>query len=149
MQRRMKMRSERSVKIEKPEFVTIAKAVIILVSMIHLIFASIHVKALLLLENETCGFIMFLFVLMGLVAMFEVLRIRADRITEKLFTVVVCVAASGLGVYLISIYRYAIANQRALAVGNVDRAVLFSVAIVAAYVISAVCIILDMAAKKQ
>lgn len=141
--------SEKKVKVGRPEFITLAKLIIIAVSMVHLIFTSIHVKALLLLENETCGFVMFLFILIGLVALFEVTRIREDRMTEKIFTVVVCVATSALGIYLTSIYRYAIENQRALVATNVNRAVLFSAVIVAAYLISAIFIIIDMITKKS
>lgn len=122
----------------------IAKAVIFIVSIGHLIFTNIHVKALLLLEHEMCGFIMFLFVLVGLVALFEATRIRNDAVTEKAATAAICAAAGGLGFYLISIYKNAIAVQRSLDIAVVNKAALFSTVVVLAYAISAVLIIVDV-----
>lgn len=131
-------------KVEGLELTTIANIMIRVISIVHLIFASVHVKALLLLENEICGFGMFLFVLFGLVTMFESTRIRGDRILEKVFTAVLCVVTSGLGWYLTSVYRYAIANQRALETAAVSRAAGFSMAIIAVYLISGVLLVIDL-----
>ena len=121
----------------------IAKAIIIISSVVHLIFTNIHVKALLLLEHEMCGFVMFLFVLAGLVALFEATRIKKKEVAERIFTALICFAAAGLGLYLVTIYRNAISVQRSLDVGVVNRAVVFSLAIIAAYVISGVLLIAD------
>lgn len=114
------------------------------ISIVHLIFTSIHVKALLLLENEICGFGMFLFILFGLVTMFESTRIRNDRILEKVFTAVLCVVTSGLGCYLTSVYRYAIASQRGLETAAVSRAAGFSMAVIGIYLIGAVLLVIDL-----
>ena len=43
--------------VEKIELTTIANAMIRVASIAQLVFTSIHVKALLLLENEICGFV--------------------------------------------------------------------------------------------
>ena len=50
---------------------TVAKLLIAVAAIAHLIFTYVHTSALLLLENQICGFIMFLFVLLGLVTLFE------------------------------------------------------------------------------
>lgn len=126
------------------ELTTIAKAMIRAASIAQLVFTGIHVKALLLLDNEICGFTMFLFVLFGLMTMFETTRIRNDRMLEKLVTAVICAITAGFGVYLTSIYRYAIANQRALETAMVNRAVFFSLIIIATYLISGVFIVTDL-----
>ena len=102
----------------------------------------------LLLEHEMCGFIMFLFVLAGLVALFETTRIRPGEKKEKIFTVMTSFVAAGLGGYLHSIYRNAIAYQRALDVAVVNKAVIFSIAIIAAYIIAGVLILADLAINK-
>ncbi|WP_313185720.1 hypothetical protein [Lacrimispora sp.] len=122
----------------------IAKAMIIISSVAHLIFTNIHVKALLLLEHEMCGFIMFLFVLMGLVALFETTRIKKKEAAERIFTALICFVTAGLGLYLVMIYRDAISVQRSLDVGVVYRAVVFSMAIILAYVISGLLLIADL-----
>lgn len=122
----------------------IAKAIIIISSLVHLVFTNIHVKALLLLEHEMCGFIMFLFVLIGLVALFEATRIKKSEIAERIFTALICFVTAGLGSYLIMIYRNAISVQRSLDVSVVNRAVIFSGAIILAYVIAGILLIADL-----
>jgi len=122
----------------------IAKAMIIISSVVHLIFTNIHVKALLLLEHEMCGFVMFLFVLIGLVALFEATRIKKIEKAERIFTALICFVTAGLGSYLVMIYRDAISVQRSLDVGVVYRAVVFSMAIILAYVISGLLLIADL-----
>lgn len=126
------------------QLTSVAKVIIIISSMVHLIFTNIHVKALLLLEHEMCGFVMFLFVLMGLVALFETTRIKKKEIAERIFTALICFVTAGLGLYLVVIYRNAISMQRSLDVGVVNRAVVFSMAIILAYVISSLMLIADL-----
>lgn len=126
-----------------------AKGLIAVGSMVHLIFASIHVKALLLLENEICGFIMFLFVLFGLVTLFEMTRIRKNQLSAHMFTAALCLVTSGFGFYLTTIYRQAIASQRALETAPVNRAVGFSMALIGAYIVAGVLLFLDIAVRKE
>lgn len=130
------------------QFTNIAKAMITIFAIGHLIFANIHVSALLLLENEICGFIMFLFVLAGLVALFETTRIRPKEKRERVYTVMISFAAAGLGCYLASIYRNAIAVQRALDVAVVNKAVVFSAVIIAAYVVAGTLILAELAINR-
>ena len=122
----------------------IAKAIIIISSLVHLIFTNIHVKALLLLEHEMCGFVMFLFVLLGLVALFETTRIKKREVAERIFTALICFVTAGIGFYLVTIYRNAISVQRSLNVSVVNHGVLFSMAILLAYLISGILIIADL-----
>ena len=127
----------------KIEIVTAAKVIIAVTAIMHLVFTSIHVDALLLLENEICGFVMFLFVLFGLVTLFETTRIKEDG-PEKLFTVFLGLLTSAMGVYLIRIYQEAIRIQASLDVATVRKAVVFSMVIIGAYVISAFLLGADM-----
>lgn len=127
---------------------SIAKVIIVVFAIVHLIFTNIHASALLLLENEICGFIMFLFVLTGLVALFETTRIRPGEKKERILTVLFSLVAAGLGCYLVSIYKNAIAVQRSLDVAVVNKAVVFSTVIIAAYVIAGILLVLDLAVNK-
>ena len=68
---------------------TVAKLLIAVAAIAHLIFTYVHTSALLLLENQICGFIMFLFVLLGLVTLFES-----------------CGHGGRLGIYLSNSYPY-------------------------------------------
>lgn len=126
----------------------IAKGIVVFVAVVHLIFTNIHVNALLLLEHELCGFVMFLFVLSGLLALFETTRIRDNQVKEKIITVCICFLTSGLGMYLIMIYRNAIASQASLDAATVNKAVIFSTAIAVAYVVAAILIIIDLTRKE-
>ena len=130
------------------QLTNIAKAIIIVFAMGHLIFTNVHVSALLLLENEICGFVMFLFVLAGLVALFETTRIRPKEKRERIFTIVISFAAAALGSYLVSIYQYAISFQRALDVAIVTKAMMFSIVIIAAYIIAGIMILADLALNR-
>jgi hypothetical protein len=53
-----------------------AKLLVAAAAIVHLIFTYVHTNALLLLEDQICGFIMFLFVLLGLVTLFEATQIQ-------------------------------------------------------------------------
>ena len=134
---------------ENDSLMIVARALIAVVAIGHLIFTSIHVKALLLLENEICGFVMFLFVLFGLVALFESTRIKKDHLKEWVITAVICFVTAGFGGYLVSIYRYAIANQRSLEPAKVVKAVGFSGVIMAVYVVAGVLLLVDFAKRMK
>lgn len=122
--------------IERIEAVTVAKVVIAITAIMHLVFTSIHVDALLLLENEICGFVMFMFVLFGLVTLFETSRIKEDG-PEKIFTILLSLLTTVMGIYLVTIYQEAIRIQASLDVAIVRKAIFFSLIIIGAYVLSA------------
>lgn len=130
------------------QLTNIAKVIIMVFAIVHLIFTNIHTSALLLLENEICGFIMFLFVLIGLVALFETTRIRAEAKKERLLTAFASFTAAGLGGCLVSIYKNAIAIQRSLDVAVVNKAAVFSMVMIAAYVMAGCLLLLDSAINK-
>jgi len=134
---------ENKKKVENENLVIVAKAMIGIVAIVHLIFTSIHVRALLLLENEICGFLMFLFVLFGLVALFESTRMKEDHLKEWILTAVICFLTAAFGGGLVRIYQAAIANQRSLEPALVIRAVRFSGVMIALYVVSGILLLID------
>ena len=67
-----------------------AKLLVAAAAIVHLIFTYVHTNALLLLEDQICGFIMFLFVLLGLVTLFEATQIHGERIREEVLTALLC-----------------------------------------------------------
>ena len=122
----------------------IAKGLIAVSSLAHLIFAGIHVKALLLLENEICGFLMFLFILFGLVTLFEMTRIREGQLSGQALTAAFCFVTIGFGFGLTSIYRQAIAAQKALETAMVTKAAGFSFLLMAAYALAGGLLVLEL-----
>ena len=123
--------------IEKIEVVMTAKVLIAITAITHLVCTSIHVDALLLLENEICGFVMFLFVLFGLVALFETSRIKEEG-PEKIFKILFNLLTSAMGIYLVAIYQEAIRIQASLEIATVRKAIIFSEIIIGAYMLSSV-----------
>ena len=89
---------------------TVAKLLIAVAAIAHLIFTYVHTSALLLLENQICGFIMFLFVLLGLVTLFESTQVHVSRSFAGYATIALCAATVGmggrLGIYLSNSYPY-------------------------------------------
>lgn len=120
-----------------------ATALIAVAAMVHLVFNYIHTNALLLLENEICGFLMFMFVLMGLVALFQATRLKDGEALGKYVGAAVCLATDFFGWKLVEIYRYAIQNQRALDVATVQKALWLSIGLMAAFAVAAVMLIAD------
>lgn len=135
MQKRVMIMNKKN--IEKIEVVMTAKVLIAITAITHLVFTSIHVDALLLLENEICGFVMFLFVLFGLVALFETSRIKEEG-PEKIFTILFNLLTSAMGIYLVAIYQEAIRIQASLEIATVRKAIIFSEIIIGAYMLSSV-----------
>ena len=120
-----------------------AVALIAVAAIVHLIFNYIHTNALLLLADEICGFLMFMFVLMGLVALFQATRIKDGEPLGKLVGAAVCLITDFFGYKLVAIYNYAIQNQPSLDVATVQKALWFSVALMAAFAVAAVILIMD------
>lgn len=112
-------------------------------AILHLIFQYVHTNALLLLADEICGFLMFMFVLMGLVALFQATRVRDGEALGKLVGAAVCLIADFFGYKLVAIYQYAIQNQPSLEVATVQKAVWLSVAVMAVFAVAAVILIVD------
>lgn len=121
----------------------LAKALIAVAAIVHLIFNYVHTNALLLLEDEICGFLMFMFVLMGLVALFQATRVRDGEPLGKWVGAAVCLITDFFGWKLAEIYRYALANQRGLDAGPVKAALWLSIGIMAAFAVAAVLLIVD------
>ena len=115
------------------ELVTIAKLLIAVAAIVQLIFAEVHIAALLLMENEICGFLMFLFVLTGLIALFEATRINKEEMKDKLIT----------------IYRNAISIQRSIDVSIMNKAIVFCFGIIAMFLVSGMLVFIDIIKSKK
>lgn len=92
----------------------IARFAVMIAAISHLVLTPIHVSALLKLENQICGFVMFMFVLMGLAGLFEASRLKRPTASSLALAFVILLVVVGLGLYLASIYQHALANQRSL-----------------------------------
>lgn len=114
-----------------------AKLVMVIVPLLHLILTPIHVAALLKLEDQICGFVMFLSVLVGLVVLFEATRVKDDEMASKVLFMLFMLADCLLLFWLLGIYRYALGYQQTLREPEVVvRAVTLTVSMLVCYGIS-------------
>ena len=72
---------------------------------------------------------MFLFVLLGLVTLFESTQVHVSRSFAGYATIALCAATVGMGADLVSIYQTAIRTQNSLEPAMVYKAVWFSLAL--------------------
>lgn len=126
-----------------------AKLMIAAAAIVHLIFTNIHTKALLLLENEICGFYMFIYVLMGLVLLFECTQIKPGHDLEKVLIAVFTGITTVPATLLIHIYLSACRTQRELDTAVVMKAVYMSAILLAVFAVAALLLLIDIAMDKR
>jgi uncharacterized membrane protein len=92
----------------------VAKYLVIGCALTNLVLSPTYVNGLLKLENEICGFVMFLFILLGLVALFQASRYKGGREISLALNLLALVLVIALGLYLCTIFADALANQKTL-----------------------------------
>ena len=92
----------------------LARITLIVLPLVHLILSPVHVGALLKLENEISGFLMFLSILFGLVVLFQATRMKADEPIGQLLCILGVCVVIGLTFALLSIYNDALRFQKPL-----------------------------------
>lgn len=130
-------------------FVNLARVLIASAAIAHLILNNVHTRALLLLENEICGFYMFIFVLMGLVLLFECTQIKPGYSLQKVLTVVFSLVTAVPAILLIRIYLDACQTQRQLDTAVVMRAVYLSVILLCVFFAAAILLAADVVLSKR
>ena len=112
---------------------TVAKLLIAVAAIAHLIFTYVHTSALLLL--------------LGLVTLFESPQVHVSRSFAGYATIALCAATVGMGADLVSIYQTAIRTQNSLEPAMVYKAVWFSLALMAMFALSGVLLLIDTCRK--
>jgi uncharacterized membrane protein len=92
----------------------VAKYIVIVCALANLVLSPTYVSGLLKLENEICGFVMFLFILLGLVALFQASRYKGGVDISLALNLIALILVFALGLYLCSIFSDALANQKTL-----------------------------------
>ena len=110
-----------------------ATRVIVFAAIIHLILSNIQIKTLTVLENEISGFVMFMFVLVGLACLFNAVRFKDLTIRKIILTIVMLLAVIGIGSYLVYIYVYSIGHQNLLKASEVMPGIILSSVMLALY----------------
>lgn len=101
-------------RVSEATLLLVAKLLVVGAAIANLILSPTYVSALLKLENEICGFVMFLFILFGLVALFQATRYKRDHAISVVLNLLSLVLVIILGLYLASIFSDALKSQRTL-----------------------------------
>lgn len=99
---------------EKITFLGIAKIVVCAFAILNMISIPTYSGALLLLENEICGFVMFGFMLFGLVAIFGAIRLDPNKLGRVVFLCSALAVALLFAALLLNILFDALYNQASL-----------------------------------
>lgn len=137
----------------------IAKYIICLSAILHLILSSYQIQAINKLSNELCGIAMFLFILFGFVCLFNAIRLKEPKGKNLIFSILMLVLTIGTGGYLLSIYFDSLAHQKNLVedaamAAAVKQGVTLSIVVLALYLIGLVetivaCIYYHKTLKKK
>lgn len=111
-----------------------ATRIVVFTSIIHLILSNIQIKTLTVLENEISGFVMFMFILIGLACLFNAVRFKDLTIRKIILTIVMLLVVIGVGSYLVYIYVYSIGHQNLLKASEVMPGIILSSVILGLYI---------------
>jgi succinate dehydrogenase hydrophobic anchor subunit len=126
----------------------VGKLIVAVASILHLVMSQVHVSGLLKLEDQICGFVMFLSVLFGLVCLFQSTRAKYNDVREfipQAFFLVVTICCTA---YLGRIYWSALNFQASLRdAASVVKAFSLTVGMCVAYITALVAFSLDYAVR--
>ena len=125
----------------------IARIALILLPLAHLILSPVHVGALLKLENELSGFLMFLSILFGLVVLFQATRMKPDEPGSEFLCILGVVVVIGLTFSLLSIYHDALRFQKPLnSPETIRKAIALCTIVCSIYALGALALMIDLLA---
>jgi hypothetical protein len=126
----------------------LGRIALIVLPLVHLILSPVHVGALLKLENEISGFLMFLSILSGLVVLFQATRMKDDDPLGEFLCILGVVVVIGFTFALLSIYSGALRYQKPLnSPETIRKAVTLSIFICIIYGLGAFALVADLLAS--
>ncbi|MCM1130877.1 MAG: hypothetical protein NC310_03945 [Roseburia sp.] len=116
----------------------IAKYVICTSAVLHLLLSSIQIQAISLLTDQICGVVMFLFVLLGFVCLFNAIRMKQALGKKIIFSILMLLLVMASGVSLVITYFDAFAHQKDLIQAPIIQALILSFIVLTLYLIGLV-----------
>lgn len=135
--------------LEDFDLLSVAKILIFIGAIGHLILSKTQIKALLKLEDIMCGFYFFMFILFGLIILFESTRLRKGKVTDYILTYFFTLVTLGFGVTLINIYRNAIKVQKEIDLSIVNKGYFMSYAVCGIFIVSAILVLVHQIKSKK
>ena len=105
---------------------------------LHLIISTIQINTINTLSNQECGVVLFMFILVGLAAVFNATRFKEAKGGRVIFVLAVLSIVIGFGIWLLAIYFNAYFNQANANQAQIIKGVILSIIMVAFYVIGMV-----------
>lgn len=125
----------------KNKIITIHKIIIVAVALIHLAVTPIHNSGLSDLASQICGFAMFMFILLGLVCLFNATRL-VDLNTKSFLICLVCISVTCcFGGWLTWEYIVGLGTDMDISLINIQKALLLSVSALFAYILGIVTLV--------
>lgn len=111
----------------------LALYLISLTAIIHLILSSVQIKAISALTDQICGLVMFMFILIGFVCLFNALRLKEVTIKKLLFCSFFIILDIAFGGWLLYIYFYSVNNQPGIELDKVIPGIILSICVIVFY----------------
>lgn len=113
--------------------IIVAKYFICISAVLNLVLSSIQIQAISKLSNQICGIVMFMFVLIGFVCLFNAIRLKEPKGGKVLFSILMLGLVIATGGYLMSIYFDALMHQKDIIASPVISAIILSIIVIAFY----------------
>ena len=111
---------------------------VVIAGIVHLIISTIQINTINTLSNQECGVVLFMFILVGLAAVFNATRFKEAKGPRVIFVVAVLAVVIGFGVWLLAIYFNAYTNQANANKGQIMKGVIVSILMLACYFVGVV-----------
>ena len=105
---------------------------------VHLIVSSIQISTINMLSNQECGIVLFMFILVGLAAVFNATRFKEAKGGRVIFVVAILSIVIGFGIWLLAIYFNAYFNQTNANQEQIIKGVILSIIMISFYAIGIV-----------
>ncbi len=132
----------------KSKLFQLHKIVVVVAALAQLCLSVLHNNGLVLLENQISGFVMFMFVLLSLVCLFNVTRIKDTTIKGMLSTLIFDAITIGFGIWLSILYIGGLSNSN-YSTTPVLISLILTVGVLASIVASLVFLMLSKFAPEE
>lgn len=102
-------------------------------AVLHLVLSHLQIASISVLTNQICGFVMFFFILLGFVCLFNAIRTKEITLKRFIITTLMTGLTLGFGIWLLSIYFSSINTQLNLDVAKVMSGIVLSIIVLALY----------------
>ncbi len=124
-------------------FLKISKYILMITPLIHLVLCTAHIDALTKLSSQLSGFAMFMFILTGLLCLFNATRVSDVTIKDLIKSTIFILINISFGIWLIIFYTEGSVTNNSSDQVTVTLAMVLSIAIICAEIVGLVFLFLS------